>query len=86
VTDEAAAEMMRILADGRYGDAPIVSGESAVAGLVGLTLAATNHDARAKLGLGPDSVALVFGTEGATDQDVYRQIVGRSAEQVSAAA
>lgn len=86
VTDEAAAEMMRILADGRYGDAPIVSGESAVAGLVGLTLAATDREAQAKLGLGPDSVALVFGTEGATDQDVYRQIVGRSAEQVCAAA
>lgn len=86
VTDAAAAEMMRILADGRFGDAPIVSGESAVAGLVGLASAASDRDARARLGLDQDSVALVFGTEGATDEEVYRQIVGRSADQVAAAA
>lgn len=86
VTDEAAAEMMRILANGRFGDGPIVSGESAVAGLVGLALAAADRDARARLALGPDSIALVFGTEGATDEEVYRQIVGRTADQVRAAA
>jgi diaminopropionate ammonia-lyase len=86
VTDEAAAEMMRILASGRFDDRPIVSGESAVAGLVGLALAATDQDARARLALGPDSIALVIGTEGATDEEVYRQIVGRTAEQVRAAA
>jgi diaminopropionate ammonia-lyase len=86
MTDEAAVEMMRILADGHDGDEPIVSGESAVAGLVGLALAASDHDARARLAIGPDSVALLFGTEGATDQDIYRQIVGRSADQVRAAA
>jgi diaminopropionate ammonia-lyase len=86
VSDEAAAEMMRVLADGRFGDEPIVSGESAVAGLVGLALAAGDVDARSRLALGPDSVALVFGTEGATDEEVYRQIVGRTAAEVRAAA
>lgn len=86
VTDDAAAEMMRILADARFGDEPIVSGESAVAGLVGLAVAAANPDARIRLALDRNSVALVFGTEGATDEEVYRQIVGRSADQVRAAA
>ena len=38
VTDAAAAEMMCILGESRYGDDPVVAGESAVAGLVGLRL------------------------------------------------
>lgn len=82
VTDAAAAEMMCILANSRYGDDPVVAGKSAVAGLVGLALAAGDPAARQRLSLGPDSVALLFGTEGATDPEVYRQIVGRDADKV----
>jgi diaminopropionate ammonia-lyase len=83
VGDEAAAECMRLLADGRFGDAPLVAGESAVAGLAGMLLASTDDDARRRLDLTSDSIALVFGTEGATDPELYRSIVGRSPEQVA---
>ena len=83
VGDEAAAECMRLLADGRFGDAPLVAGESAVAGLAGMLLASTDADARRRLDLASDSIALVFGTEGATDPELYRSIVGRSPEQVA---
>jgi diaminopropionate ammonia-lyase len=86
ITDEAAAEMMRILADSRFGDEPIVAGESAVAGVAGLAIAAAHAGARASLSLDPDSVVLLFGTEGATDPEVYQRIVGRPAEEVRAAA
>jgi diaminopropionate ammonia-lyase len=86
ITDEAAVEMMRILANSPFGDEPIVSGESAVAGLVGLAIATADADARARLSLDSNSVVLLFGTEGATDPEVYRQIVGRRAEEVRAAA
>ena len=37
------------------------------------------------LDLGPESRILVFGTEGDTDPELYRSIVGRSAEAVRAA-
>jgi diaminopropionate ammonia-lyase len=84
VTDGAAMESMRLLADGAHGDPPLVAGESAVAGLAGLLLAAEDPDARARLGLSPESVVLLFGTEGATDPEVYRRIVGRSPEEVFA--
>jgi diaminopropionate ammonia-lyase len=84
VTDEAAAAAMRLLADGASGDAPIVAGESAVGGLAGLIAAAGNEEARATLGLDARSRIVVFGTEGATDAQTYRQIVGRSAEEVAA--
>ncbi len=85
ISDEAAAQTMRLLAESPYSDAPIVAGESAVAGLSGLIIASSDQDARAKLSLGSESVALVFGTEGATDPEVYRRIVGRSAEDVNRA-
>jgi diaminopropionate ammonia-lyase len=85
IGDAAAADCMRLLADGRFGDDPVVAGESAVAGLAGCILASADADARARLDLRPDSRALVFGTEGATDPEVYRAIVGRRPDEVIAA-
>lgn len=84
IGDDAAADCMRLLADGGFGDDPVVAGESAVAGLAGLLLASGDADARARLDLRPDARVLVFGSEGATDADVYRSIVGRSPDEVVA--
>jgi diaminopropionate ammonia-lyase len=84
IDDEAAVDCMRLLADGRFGDDAIVAGESAVAGLAGFILASADVDARARLTLCPDSRVLVFGTEGATDPEVYRAIVGRRPHEVIA--
>jgi diaminopropionate ammonia-lyase len=83
ISDEAAAQTMRLLANSPFSDTPIVAGESAVAGLSGLIIACSNQDVRARLLLRSDSVAMVFGTEGATDPEVYRRIVGRSADDVN---
>ena len=82
IEDEAAADCMRLLADGRYGDTPFAAGESAVAGLAGFLAVATDGGAREQAGLGADSRVLLFGTEGATDLDTYAEIVGRPAEDV----
>jgi diaminopropionate ammonia-lyase len=84
IDDEAAVDCMRLLAAGRFGDDPVVAGESAVAGLAGLLVASADADARARLHLHPDSRVLVFGTEGATDPEVYRTIVGRRPDEVVA--
>jgi diaminopropionate ammonia-lyase len=84
IDDEAAVDCMRLLADGRFGDDPVVAGESAVAGLAGLLMASVDADARARLDLHRDSRVLVFGTEGATDPEVYRTIVGRRPDEVVA--
>ena len=85
VSDAAVADCMNLLADGRFGDEPIVAGESAVAGLVGLLAVAGDPAARAKLGLDENSRVVLFGTEGDTDPDVYQRIVGRSAAAVRGA-
>lgn len=83
ISDAAAKDCMRLLADGRYGDKPLVAGESAVAGLAGLLGAAGDAQAREALGLTSDSRILLFGTEGATDPAVYEEIVGRPAHSLS---
>ncbi len=70
VPDEAAVECMRLLA--RQG---IVAGESGVAGLAALLLAAADPAARAALNLGPASRVLLFSTEGATDPGLYKSLV-----------
>lgn len=84
VTDDAAADAMRLLANAPFEDRPIVAGESAVAGLAGLLHASSDPKARAVLGLTNESIVLIIGTEGATDPSMYKKIVGRSAEEVSA--
>jgi len=85
VTDEAAAECMRLLAEGRYGDAPLVAGESAVAGLAALISAMGDARARSALGLDRAGRVVLFGTEGATDPETYAAITGRSPEAVARA-
>jgi diaminopropionate ammonia-lyase len=62
----------------------IVAGESGVAGLAGFRLAAQDAAMRAALSLDATSRIVVYGTEGATDPDVYRALVGRSPEDVAA--
>lgn len=84
ISDEAAVDTMRQLAEGRYGDRPIVAGESGVAGLAGLLAASADPELRRSLDLAPDARVLVFGTEGATDPAIYERLVGRTAEEVLA--
>jgi diaminopropionate ammonia-lyase len=73
VTDDSAVDAMRLLA---RRAPPVVAGESAVAGLAALLLAAADPASRAMLGLDADSRVLLFGTEGATDPETYARLVG----------
>lgn len=85
IDDAAAVLVMRDLAAPAPGDVPVVAGESATCGLAGI-LAARERPAIAQaLGLDATSRVLVFGTEGDTDEALYRELVGRSAEEVLAA-
>lgn len=86
IPDDAAAETMRLLADPPAGDPPIVGGESGVAGLAAFLLASRDAEAREQLGLDDASVVMVIGSEGDTDPETYRDIVGRSGDEVRAAA
>jgi diaminopropionate ammonia-lyase len=86
LTDAAAVDCMRRLAQPVAGDPPVVAGESAVAGLAGLFAAMSDPEATAALGLGAESRVLIFGTEGDTDPALYEQLVGKTADAVRQAA
>ena len=84
ISDEAAIASMRLLASPAEGDAAVVAGESAVAGLAAAIGVAQQQDQRAALGLNDQSRLLFFGSERDTDPALYTQLVGRSSEDVLA--
>lgn len=82
IPDESALATMQQLAAPPASDPPIVSGESGAAGLAGLIAVAGDPAARSTIALTPDSRVLVIGSESDTDPELYKRIVGRSAQEV----
>jgi diaminopropionate ammonia-lyase len=82
--DDWALEAVRALANPRDGDPVIVAGETGGAGLAALLALRDRSDLRAQLGLDAGSRVLLLGSEGDTDPEIYRKIVGRSAEELLA--
>jgi len=77
--DEMAAEGMRAYAAGYGGDPKIVSGESGAAPLGAVQSILTDSafaEAKEAMGINERSVILLFSTEGDTDPENYRSIVG----------
>ena len=77
IPENLVAPAVRALANNETGDPSIKAGESAVAGLIGLTCAATNSDMRHRLNLTSYSRVLVIGSEGVTDPYVYNAIMAK---------
>lgn len=84
IDDRYALDAVRRFANPHGGDKAIVSGETGAAGLAALLAAHGNADLRDLLELTPQSRVLLLGSEGDTDPDIYRQITGRSADEVRA--
>lgn len=64
VPESVAADVQGALAAGAWGDAPLMCGDTGVAGLAGLWHAATNPEMRRRLDLGPHSRVLAVVSEG----------------------
>jgi diaminopropionate ammonia-lyase len=81
IPDDAAVAAMRLLAMPEDGSSPVIAGESATAGLAALLALASGeqHRPEADPQLNAHSRVLLFGTEGATDPELYRELVGRDA-------
>lgn len=74
LADDQVAEAMKLFADGEMADQPLEAGECAVPGVLALIASATasQHDYS-------DARVLVLGCEGATDPDVYREMLQSAA-------
>jgi len=84
LADSHAIEAMRWFADPLEGDPAIVSGETGATGLGLLMSAQKSPDIGATLRLDRHSRVLILGSEGDTDPEIYRQLVGKSAPEVLA--
>lgn len=84
ITDDEAVASMRRLAINNGDDIPMVSGESAVAGLSALQRISQSASLAASIGINADSRILLVSTEGATAPKVFEDLVGESAVVVAA--
>lgn len=76
LSEDAIADTMSLLAKGYKGDPAIEAGESAVPGLAAAINARAQDTFAKALNLDAQSKVLVIGTEGATDPELYQQLVG----------
>ncbi len=72
VSEDAVAPCMKLLA---AGQPPVEAGESAVAGLAAAIVARADAALSKQLGLDDSSRIFVIGTEGATDPELYQQLI-----------
>jgi len=72
LSEDAVAPCMRLLAT---NDPAIEAGESAVAGLAAAIASREDPEMAATLGLDDSSLIFVIGTEGATDPELYQQLL-----------
>jgi diaminopropionate ammonia-lyase len=82
IDDAHALAAMKRLAVPPAGDSPIVAGETGGAGLGVLLAARDDAHLRQVLALDANSHVLLIGSEGDTDAQIYREVVGRTAEEV----
>ena len=83
IDDAFALEAMRLLARPTPPDPAIVAGETGAGGLAALLAVNERDDARDTLGLDSSSRVLVIGSEGDTDPEIYRRIVGTVPHEVT---
>ncbi len=76
VGDEGVKPMMRFLAKSEGERPNIVGGECSASGLITLKTMMDNPELKKSANLNEDSVVFVLGTEGNTDPELYKEIVG----------
>lgn len=84
IADGSAIDTMIGLALGRWGDAPLVSGESGCASVAAVLALAGHADLRAAVGLSSQSRVLCIGSEGATAPEVWSSFTQLRPEDVAA--
>jgi diaminopropionate ammonia-lyase len=83
VDDRYALDAMRALAAPVPGDPAIVAGETGASGLAALLAAKEHAEIWQALRLDGRSRVLLIGSEGDTDPDIYRQVVGRAEHEAA---
>ena len=83
IDDAFALDAMRLLATPALSDPVIVAGETGASGLAALLAIDEHHEVRDVLALDSSSRVLLIGSEGDTDAELYRRIVGNVEREVT---
>ena len=83
INDRNIPELMRLLANGEGDDQPIEAGECSVSGLAAIMAIQENKEISDAINLKHNSRVLIFGTEGATDPDIYDAIINEEIQTSS---
>ena len=75
ISDDLVAPVMKLAALGKLGEKAIEAGECGTPGIIALAAACASPLEKQRLGLNEQSRILVFGCEGATDPDIYHQLI-----------
>ncbi len=75
LADDQVATAMRLFADAQMSDQPIEAGECAVPGALALMGICADAELKDSFGINADSRILLIGCEGATDAEVYQQLL-----------
>jgi diaminopropionate ammonia-lyase len=75
INDDKVPELMRLMSKGSGKDLGVEAGECSVSGLAALIEARNNKKIAQRLNLNTESRVLLFGTEGATDPEIYEKII-----------
>jgi diaminopropionate ammonia-lyase len=78
INETAVPKTMQLLAKGFGSDPSIEAGESAVAGMAALITFCNNENDRLALGINESSTVYILGTEGATDPELYHQLLNQT--------
>jgi len=76
--DDAVVPTMRVLAQGDADSPAVEAGECATPGIIALLGCSRDTELKEHLALNKDSRVLVFGCEGATDPELYEQLLHAS--------
>lgn len=82
IPDEAAVDAIRQAAAGVDGDSSVVIGETGIAAWAGFLAVTRDENLRSQLELDRNSRVVIIATEGATDPEVYHNLVGVSPEAI----
>ena len=78
ISDNAVGPLMKFLSEGGGGNTNIEAGECSTSGLASFLGIWKNNNLKKKIGLNKDSIILLIGTEGATDRNIYNQMIKNS--------
>lgn len=78
MADPLVAPAMQLLAQSPFDDKAVTAGESAVAGIAALLACAQDQNLRDAMDLSQTSRVMLIGTEGATDPEIYAQLINQA--------